>query len=102
MSTDHAKFMALAIEESRKGLRAGERPFGAVVVRGDEIVARAYSVVESSGDPTSHAETRAVRAATARSWNNVASDGQRATASRYTASASLAFPASITARAYVD
>lgn len=65
MSTDHAIFMALAIEESRKGLRAGERPFGAVVVRGDEIVARAYSVVESSGDPTNHAETRAVRAATA-------------------------------------
>jgi tRNA(adenine34) deaminase len=66
MSTDHAKFMALAIEESRKGLRAGERPFGAVVVRRDEIVATAYSIVESSGDPTNHAETRAVRAATAR------------------------------------
>jgi tRNA(adenine34) deaminase len=65
VSTDHANFMALAIEESRKGLRAGERPFGAVVVRGDEIIARTYSVVESSGDPTSHAETLAVRAATA-------------------------------------
>jgi len=64
MSTDHAKFMALAIEESRKGLRASERPFGAVVVRGEEIVARKYSVVESSGDPTSHAETLAIRAAT--------------------------------------
>jgi tRNA(adenine34) deaminase len=66
MSTDHAKFMALAIEESRKGLRAGERPFGAVVVRGDEIIARTYSVVESSGDPTNHAETLAIRAATTR------------------------------------
>jgi tRNA(adenine34) deaminase len=65
MSTDRANFMALAIEESRKGLRAGERPFGAVVVRGDEIVARAYSIVESSGDPTTHAETQAIRAATA-------------------------------------
>jgi len=65
MSTDYAKFMALAIEESLKGLRAGERPFGAVVVQGDEIVARAYAVVDSSGDPTAHAETLAVRAATA-------------------------------------
>jgi tRNA(adenine34) deaminase len=65
MSTDHVKFMALAIEESRKGLRIGERPFGAVVVQGDEIIARTYSVVESSGDPTSHAETMAIRAATA-------------------------------------
>jgi tRNA(adenine34) deaminase len=66
MSTDDAKLMALAIEESRKGLRAGERPFGAVVVRGDAIVAHTHSVVESSGDPTNHAETRAIRAATAR------------------------------------
>jgi len=57
--------MALAIEESRKGLRAGERPFGAVVIQGNEIVARKYSVVESAGDPTSHAEIMAVRAATA-------------------------------------
>lgn len=66
MSTDHAKFMALAIEESRKGLRAGERPFGAVVVRDDQVVAREYAIVLSSGDPTNHAETRAVRAATTR------------------------------------
>jgi len=57
--------MALAIEESRKGLLAGERPFGSVVVRGDQIVARAYAIVQSSGDPTTHAETLAVRAATA-------------------------------------
>ena len=65
MSTDHERFMAFAIEESRKGLRAGERPFGSVVVLGDQIVARAYAIVESSGDPTTHAETLAVRAATA-------------------------------------
>jgi tRNA(adenine34) deaminase len=65
MSTDHAKWMALAIEESRKGLRAGERPFGSVVVRENQIVARAYSIVESSRDPTAHAEIQAVRAATA-------------------------------------
>jgi tRNA(adenine34) deaminase len=65
MSTEHEKFMAVAIEEARKALRAGERPFGAVVVRGEEIIAQSYSVVESSGDPTAHAETMAIRAATA-------------------------------------
>lgn len=65
MIMDDSKFMALAIEEARKGLRAGERPFGAVVVCKDEIVAQTYSIVESSGDPTSHAETLAIRAATA-------------------------------------
>ena len=63
MSTDHAKFMALTIEEARKGLDAGERPFGAVVARGDEVIARKYSVVESARDPTSHAEMLAIRAA---------------------------------------
>jgi tRNA(adenine34) deaminase len=65
MSIDHAKFMALAIEESHKGLRLGERPFGSVVVREHQIVGRAYAVVDSSGDPTAHAETLAIRAATA-------------------------------------
>ena len=52
MSTEHGKFMAVAIEEGHKGIRAGERPFGAVIVRGDELIAQTYSVVESSGDPT--------------------------------------------------
>jgi tRNA(Arg) A34 adenosine deaminase TadA len=56
--------MALAIEEARKGLRAGERPFGAVVVQRSDVIARKYSVVESAGDPTSHAEILAVQAAT--------------------------------------
>ena len=64
MNTDHGKFMALAIEEARKGLRAGERPFGAVVVQGGDVIARKYSVVESAGDPTGHAEILAVQAAT--------------------------------------
>lgn len=61
MSADHEKFMALAIEEARKGLRTGEQPFGSVIVREDEIIGRAYNVVNSSGDPTAHAEVMAVR-----------------------------------------
>ena len=65
MSTDHEKFMTLAIEEARKGLRAGEQPFGSIIVREGEIVGRVYNVVNSSGDPTAHAEVMAVRAAAA-------------------------------------
>ncbi len=61
MSTEHEKFMAVAIAEARKGLRNGEQPFGSVVVRDGNIVGRAFNVVNSSGDPTTHAEVNAVR-----------------------------------------
>ena len=61
MSNDHEKFMAMAIEESRKGLRQGEAPFGSVIVRDGEVIGSAYNTVNSSNDPTAHAETKAVR-----------------------------------------
>ncbi len=63
MSTNHENFMALAIEEARKGLRAGDRPFGAVVVKDGDVVGRAYAVVRSACDPTAHAEVMAIREA---------------------------------------
>ena len=65
MSVDHEKFMALAVEESRAGLRAGDRPFGSVVVRDGEVVGRAYANPRSTGDPTAHAEVMAIRDAAA-------------------------------------
>ena len=65
MSSEHEKFMALAIEEARAGIRAGDRPFGSVVVRAGEVVGRAYANPNSSGDPTAHAEVMAVRDAAA-------------------------------------
>jgi tRNA(adenine34) deaminase len=37
-----AGFMAEALHEARAGLEAGEVPIGAVLVRGDEVVARAH------------------------------------------------------------
>ena len=61
MSTDHNQFMALALEEARTGLGAGERPFGSVVVSNGKVVGRGRNLVNSTKDPTAHAETLAIR-----------------------------------------
>jgi tRNA(Arg) A34 adenosine deaminase TadA len=58
------KFMREAIELSvRKMRRGGGGPFGAVVVRGDRVVAQGWNRVTSANDPTAHAEIVAIRRA---------------------------------------
>lgn len=59
------RFMALALDEARAALAHDDVPVGAVVVRGDEVVARAHNRREADADPTAHAELLAVRAAAA-------------------------------------
>ena len=55
-------FMEIAIALSREGMEHGEGgPFGAIVVRGDEIVGRGWNQVLSTNDPTAHAEVSAIR-----------------------------------------
>ena len=44
-----------------EALRAGDQPFGAVVLRHDRIVGAAPSRVVTAGDPTAHAEMEAIR-----------------------------------------
>lgn len=61
MTADHDRFMALAIEEARTGLQAGERPFGSVIVRDGNVMGRGRNLVNSTLDPTAHAETLAIR-----------------------------------------
>ena len=62
MSTNEA-LMRAALEEARRGLRAGEVPVGAVVVHDGEIVARAHNAPIALNDPTAHAEILALREA---------------------------------------
>ncbi len=55
--------MRLALEEARSAAAGGDVPVGAVIVRGDEILARAGNAREREQDPTAHAEILALRQA---------------------------------------
>ena len=55
--------MRLALEEARVAAAGGDVPVGAVIVRGDEILARAGNAREREQDPTAHAEILALRKA---------------------------------------
>ena len=68
--TPDPQFMREAIRLSREGMQAGRGgPFGAVVVRGGEIIARGNNQVTTALDPTAHAEVVAIRNA-AQALNN--------------------------------
>lgn len=58
---DH-KFLTKAVEEAYEGVECGHGgPFGAVVVRNDEVVVSCHNMVLKNTDPTAHAEVTAVR-----------------------------------------
>jgi tRNA(Arg) A34 adenosine deaminase TadA len=55
--------MQAALNAAREAADAGEVPVGAVVVKGDEVIAVAANATRSPPDPTGHAEIRAIRLA---------------------------------------
>jgi tRNA(adenine34) deaminase len=59
----HDTFMRAALEQAARGLAAGEVPVGAVLVVGDQIVARAFNQPITAIDPTAHAEVLVLREA---------------------------------------
>ena len=62
MSDSH-HFLGEAIALARTNVQKGGRPFGAVIVRNGEIIARGVNEILSTNDPTAHAELMAIRSA---------------------------------------
>lgn len=59
--------MARAIELATKNARSGKGgPFGAIVAKGDRIIAEGANAVAATNDPTAHAEIIAIRSACAK------------------------------------
>ena len=66
MTTEQDRdYMAMALDEARRGAAEGEVPVGAVAVVGGKIVASAHNRPIALADPTAHAEILALRAAAA-------------------------------------
>ena len=62
MTAQHTLFMDIAAKISREKMLAGEGgPFGAVIVRDDEIIGKGWNQVTSKCDPTAHAEIVGIR-----------------------------------------
>ncbi|MCE5284002.1 MAG: deaminase, partial [Deltaproteobacteria bacterium] len=63
------RWMRLALEEAAFAREAGEVPVGAVLVRGEALIARAHNCPIGLNDPTAHAEILAIRHAAAAAGN---------------------------------
>jgi tRNA(adenine34) deaminase len=60
-----ASFMDEALAQARAAGAAGEVPIGCVMVRDENVIARAFNRTLLDRDPTAHAEMLAIRAAAA-------------------------------------
>ena len=58
------KYMRMAVNEARKGIKAGHGgPFGAVIVKDDVVIAKGHNQVVKNNDPTCHGEIMAIHKA---------------------------------------
>ena len=58
-----ADFMRLAIQAAWQGLGKGEMPFGACIVRKEQVLAVSHNSAKTNIDTTAHAEVQAIREA---------------------------------------
>ena len=58
------KYMRMAINEAKKGIKEGHGgPFGAVIVKDEKVVAKGHNLVLKTNDPTNHGEMMAIHKA---------------------------------------
>jgi len=57
------KYMNMALEEAEKAGQQGEVPVGAILVKGDRVIARDHNRCIELNDPTAHAEVLVLRKA---------------------------------------
>lgn len=65
------KLMHIALAEARISLREGNSGFGAVIVKGHDVISKAHDTDKTSGDPTEHAEMNAIRSAAGKLGKNL-------------------------------
>ena len=58
---DDEKYMKIALEEAIKASRNGEVPIGAVLLKGDRVIAKDHNRCIELSDPTGHAEMLVLR-----------------------------------------
>ena len=63
---DHEWFMRLAMAEAAMSAEAGGRPYGTVVVHDGMVVGRSGPRIDSTKNPTGHAEILAIQEAARR------------------------------------
>jgi len=63
LTFDDTYFMREALKEAEKALEKNEVPVGAVIVCGEQVIARAHNLTEQLNDVTAHAEMQAFTAA---------------------------------------
>lgn len=56
-------FMRLAIEKAKEGLKNGPTPFGACIVKNNQVITCVHNAVWQTKDITAHAEIHAIREA---------------------------------------
>ena len=55
------KYMKMALEEAEKARQKGEIPIGAILLKGDQVLARDHNRCIELSDPTAHAEILVLR-----------------------------------------